>query len=79
MSNYLINIIILTEVAETTAAFRSKFIHKIHQLLINCQNCNQSIDVSLCVSLNVRMYKPGPQSRALCGTVCALSIAIVLY
>ncbi len=23
--------------------------------------------------------KPGPQSRALCGTVCSLSIAIVLY
>ncbi len=23
--------------------------------------------------------KPGPQSRALCGAVCALSIAIVLY
>ncbi len=22
---------------------------------------------------------PGPQSRALCGNVCALSIAIVLY
>ncbi len=23
--------------------------------------------------------KPGPQSRALCGTVCALLIVIVLY
>ncbi len=23
--------------------------------------------------------KPGPQSRALCGAVCALSIAMVLY
>ncbi len=23
--------------------------------------------------------KPGPQSRALCGNVCAISIAILLY
>ncbi len=23
--------------------------------------------------------KPGPQSRALCGVVCALSIAIIFY
>ncbi len=28
---------------------------------------------------NMLSHKPGPQSRALCGTVCALSIAIVLY
>ncbi len=25
------------------------------------------------------LTKPGPQSRALCGAVCALSIATVLY
>ncbi len=36
---------------------------------------------SICVlvSIGITTPKPGPQSRALCGAVCALSIAIVLY
>ncbi len=29
--------------------------------------------------VNALFNKPGPQSKVLCGTVCALSIAIVLY
>ncbi len=43
-----------------------------HQCLVH----NLGPSVVLCV---LYLPKPGPQSRALCGTVCALSIAIVLY
>ncbi len=30
-------------------------------------------------NLDMPAPKPGPQSRALCGAVCALSITMVLY
>ncbi len=39
-----------------------------------------AVDVYYIVLYIINVFlKPGPQSRALCGTVCALSIAIVQY
>ncbi len=52
----------------------SSICHIFKLYIENIQDLNYMIMV-----IHFNWIKPGPQSRTLCGAVCALSIAIVLY
>ncbi len=58
------------------------FLSASYREIANIPLLKLSLSGDINIVFNLIQYmspKPGPQSRALCGTVCALSIAVVLY